>query len=466
MGIVSDFDTSVEEQRNRNEQKLRDLGIYTLKDAMAAEAAAGSKATRPRKPREPREPVEPRRSTRERTQKTYNEDAMFEAIMPRNSRGSGGVKRPLELTAEEVEALTVAAKEARIHGAGRGASKGPRGPRDSGKGVRRQGGQVYDSSSGVTCHWCRQKTITLKVTCTNPLCGGGNRMPLSFCKRCLWNRHGEIVEAEIQGGRWICPCCRVSCGPGCTICCNCGVCRRKLGLPPTDKIKTFAEAKGFDDAHDYLVSLVTGESPEELKARKVVFLEELQKKVDKARAAATAASDEEEEEAEKAGGEVGFAEMEEEEEEAEGGKMFAEMEEEEEVIEPPQATKEEASAKEKKEKAPAKGKAPVKEKKEKAPAKGKASAKEEKEKAPAKGKTSAKEKEKAPAKGKASAKEKKEKAPAKGKTSAKEKEKAKEDQTPDEDEVKGTFKDGKVKGKAKRGAPPTKSKSKALADAN
>jgi len=31
----------------------------------------------------------------------------------------------------------------------------PRGPRDSGKGVRIQGGKVYDSNLGVTCHWCR-----------------------------------------------------------------------------------------------------------------------------------------------------------------------------------------------------------------------------------------------------------------------------------------------------------------------
>ena len=34
----------------------------------------------------------------------------------------------------------------------------PHGPRDSGKGVRIQGGKVYDSASGVTCHWCRRET--------------------------------------------------------------------------------------------------------------------------------------------------------------------------------------------------------------------------------------------------------------------------------------------------------------------
>lgn len=31
--------------------------------------------------------------------------------------------------------------------------KAKRGPLDSGKGVRIQGGKVYDSAHGVTCHW-------------------------------------------------------------------------------------------------------------------------------------------------------------------------------------------------------------------------------------------------------------------------------------------------------------------------
>lgn len=51
---------------------------------------------------------------------------------------------------------------------------------DSGKGVRVQGGRVYDSKFGVTCHWCRQKTLEDHVTCTRPNCGGGRRLPTSF----------------------------------------------------------------------------------------------------------------------------------------------------------------------------------------------------------------------------------------------------------------------------------------------
>ena len=53
------------------------------------------------------------------------------------------------------------------------------GPKDSGKGVRVQGGRVYDSKFGVTCHWCRQKTLEAHVTCTHPKCAKSH-MPYSF----------------------------------------------------------------------------------------------------------------------------------------------------------------------------------------------------------------------------------------------------------------------------------------------
>lgn len=57
----------------------------------------------------------------------------------------------------------------------------PAAPRmDSGRGVRVQGGRVYDSRYGVTCHWCRQKTLEEHVQCTAPGCGGGRRLPVSF----------------------------------------------------------------------------------------------------------------------------------------------------------------------------------------------------------------------------------------------------------------------------------------------
>eukprot|EP00982_Pelagococcus_subviridis_P015368 31394-Pelagococcus_subviridis.AAC.5 len=56
------------------------------------------------------------------------------------------------------------------------------------------GGRVYDSELGVTCHWCRQKTVEPHVHCSNESCRRGN--PIAFCGRCLRNRHGEDVEAR------------------------------------------------------------------------------------------------------------------------------------------------------------------------------------------------------------------------------------------------------------------------------
>ena len=43
-----------------------------------------------------------------------------------------------------------------------------------------QGGRVYDSKYGVTCHWCRQKTLEEHVTCSHPDCGDGRRLAVSF----------------------------------------------------------------------------------------------------------------------------------------------------------------------------------------------------------------------------------------------------------------------------------------------
>jgi hypothetical protein len=140
---------------------------------------------------------------------------------------------------------------------------------DSGLGVRVQGGRVYDSRYGVTCHWCRQKTLEAHIECTSQTCGGGSRLRVAFCRMCLRNRHGEDVEQAIASGKWICPVCRGSCGPGCVSCCNCGPCRKRAGLGPTHQIIKQARLAGFTNVHDYLVARETKESPDEISARKV-----------------------------------------------------------------------------------------------------------------------------------------------------------------------------------------------------
>ncbi len=182
------------------------------------------------------------------TQINFDEDAMF------RERGLGEI---------------VAPKPAKR--AGWRSSSHPESPYDSGLGVRRQGGRIYDSKNGVTCHWCRQKTLEDHVVCTSPECGGGKTLPVSFCRMCLWNRHGENVYDALLSGCWICPKCRGNCGEGCVSCCNCGPCRKKHGLAPTHQIVKEARMSGFGNAHDYLVHQRTGENADQISERKAAF---------------------------------------------------------------------------------------------------------------------------------------------------------------------------------------------------
>ena len=51
--------------------------------------------------------------------------------------------------------------------------------------------------------------------------------------------------------------------------CNCGPCRKADGKAPTGQLVWVARNVGFLNAHDYLVHLETGETPEEIAKRKV-----------------------------------------------------------------------------------------------------------------------------------------------------------------------------------------------------
>lgn len=134
------------------------------------------------------------------------------------------------------------------------------------------GSQEIDSSiPKVTCHWCRQKTTKGHVVCTSQHCGSQNRLRISFCEMCLRNRNGEDFEKAVACGEWICPKCRGSCGPGCVSCCNCGPCRKMLGLGPTYQMVKQARLEGFNNVHDYLIYKETGEKLEVIAARKQQF---------------------------------------------------------------------------------------------------------------------------------------------------------------------------------------------------
>ncbi|KAG1664286.1 hypothetical protein FOA52_009789 [Chlamydomonas sp. UWO 241] len=271
---MSTFEKERADRIAANLRKIEELGVVSAAETLAAIAPGAAKEKKERKPRAPKEMLpeeEQRRSAIERKKVSYKDDDALRGLLRLPGiRGPRGP--PRVLTGEEMQELRDK------HGVNFGEDdedmtasqmeRKARGPVDSGKGVRIMGGKVYDSKFGVTCHWCRQKTLAENVTCTHPGCGGGKRIPTSFCKGCLRNRHGEDADEAAASGSWVCPPCRGSCGAGCVNCCNCGPCRKKQGLEPTGQIKGSCREAGFDNAHDYLVHLVTGDTPEQVSERK------------------------------------------------------------------------------------------------------------------------------------------------------------------------------------------------------
>eukprot|EP00887_Chlorella_sp_A99_P007601 scaffold28.g7601.t1 len=106
--------------------------------------------------------------------------------------------------------------------------------RNNNPGVRIQGGRVYDSENGTTCHQCRQKTVEVKAKC--------RACTLYFCPRCLENRYHERVEEVNQIEGWRCPRCRSEC--------NCSNCRKKAGLQATGILAGVAKTAGFSSASE------------------------------------------------------------------------------------------------------------------------------------------------------------------------------------------------------------------------
>ncbi|XP_054471530.1 cell division cycle-associated protein 7a isoform X2 [Anoplopoma fimbria] len=104
--------------------------------------------------------------------------------------------------------------------------------------------KVYNSSTGSTCHQCRQKTIDTKTNCRNPECVGVRGQ---FCGPCLRNRYGEEVHDALLNPEWHCPPCRGIC--------NCSFCRAREGRCATGVLVYLAKYHGFDNVHAYLKSL-------------------------------------------------------------------------------------------------------------------------------------------------------------------------------------------------------------------
>lgn len=104
--------------------------------------------------------------------------------------------------------------------------------------------KVYNSSTGSTCHQCRQKTTDTKTNCRNPECVGVRGQ---FCGPCLRNRYGEEVRDALLNPEWHCPPCRGIC--------NCSFCRARDGRCATGVLVYLAKYHGYDNVHAYLNSL-------------------------------------------------------------------------------------------------------------------------------------------------------------------------------------------------------------------
>ncbi|CAL4106862.1 unnamed protein product, partial [Meganyctiphanes norvegica] len=105
--------------------------------------------------------------------------------------------------------------------------------------------KVYNTSTGTTCHQCRQKTIDQKTICRSGDCRGVRGW---FCGPCLMNRYGEDVREVLKDPRWCCPACRGLC--------NCSICRNRNGKAATGILLHIAQSRGFSNVKDYLESLV------------------------------------------------------------------------------------------------------------------------------------------------------------------------------------------------------------------
>lgn len=104
--------------------------------------------------------------------------------------------------------------------------------------------KVYNSSTGSTCHQCRQKTTDTKTNCRNLDCVGVRGQ---FCGPCLRNRYGEEVRDALLDPEWQCPPCRGIC--------NCSFCRARDGRCATGVLVYLAKYHGYDNVHSYLKSL-------------------------------------------------------------------------------------------------------------------------------------------------------------------------------------------------------------------
>ncbi|XP_010450882.1 PREDICTED: uncharacterized protein LOC104732970 [Camelina sativa] len=102
--------------------------------------------------------------------------------------------------------------------------------------------RIEDSTTGKTCHQCRQKRTDLVGSCVTKK--KDRTCPIKLCTKCILNRYGEKAEEVALKNDWICPKCRGNC--------NCSCCMKKRGQKPTGILVHTAKKTGFSSVSELL----------------------------------------------------------------------------------------------------------------------------------------------------------------------------------------------------------------------
>ena len=137
------------------------------------------------------------------------------------------------------------------------------------------GNRLYDSQLGVTCHWCRQKTVEVHAICTRRECaeqvtpkeGYARDFPSRSAVRVSRIATEKMSSPLWRRERGSAPSVADRADPAVTGAATAGRADGE-GLPHTGQLAPEARERGFTNVHDYLVHMDTGESQVELLRRK------------------------------------------------------------------------------------------------------------------------------------------------------------------------------------------------------
>ena len=121
--------------------------------------------------------------------------------------------------------------------------------------------RARDSELGVTCHWCRQKTVETSTSSAPRRRARRSRAASSPSGMCLRNRHGEDVDAAVAQPVGSSNRCRGSCGVGCVTSAPAGPVARRTWPRADAPGAAGSRGRGGDNVHDYLVHDATGADP-------------------------------------------------------------------------------------------------------------------------------------------------------------------------------------------------------------